>query len=116
MQVRAEALVGPRTHHVAAGLVEARRGGGKGREACGGTGEAGGVSEGKGHAPPSAASSPCALVSRRVRCADGLWPPGLSLEPDVLKLRGMLLASEDRRSKGPERMCVCVCVCVRVCV
>lgn len=55
---------------------------------------------------PCPIASPWELVSLRVKCADGLWTTGLSFDPEVLKMRGMVLASvEERNWKTYQRHC-----------
>lgn len=79
------------------------------------------------HPPPHPRfpiTSPWEFVSLRVKCADGLWVTGPSFDPEVLKMRGMVLASEEDRKWKTDasaallnvRVCVSVWVCMCVCV
>ncbi len=60
-------------------------------------------------------------MSLRVKWADGLWATEvMNFDPELLKDRGMVLASEGERKRQNKsqkrRRCIVVCMCVCVCV
>lgn len=65
-----------------------------------------------------AVASPWVFVSLRVRWAEGLWVTEVNFDPEVLKVRGMVLASEGNRKckeKSGKLFFFDVCVWVWVC-
>lgn len=59
-------------------------------------------------------------MSLRVKWADGLWVTEvMNFDPELLKVRGMVLASEGERKRGGKMsgmMMMCPRECVNVCV